>query len=125
MIILLAEDSQVLRREIEQAFRDIPGVEKVVLASSVAETRAVAKLQPFDLLVLDFALGDGTALELLNDPPWGPETDPPPVIILTIHASKPLFRQCFEAGASYCFDKTTDWEELLEVIASMAGGSAS
>ena len=125
MIILLAEDSQVLRREIEQAFRDIPGVEKVVLASSVAETRAVAKLLPFDLLVLDFALGDGTALDLLNDPPWGPETDPPPVIILTIHASKPLFRRCLEAGATHCFDKTTDWEELLEVIASMAGGSAS
>lgn len=124
MIILLAEDSQVLRREIERALLDIPGVDRIVLAASVAETRGVAKLAPFDLIVLDFALGDGTALDLLHDPPWRWETDPPPVIILTIHASKPLFRQCLEAGATHCFDKTTDWEELLAVIATMASGSA-
>lgn len=124
MIILLAEDSDVLRKEIKRAFLDIPGVENVVSTSSVAEVRDQVSERAFDLLVLDFALGDGTALELLKDQQAALQADRPPVIILTIHASKALFRQCFEAGASHCFDKTTEWEDLLEVIERMASGTA-
>jgi len=125
MNILLAEDSDILAREVKQAFIDITGVERVVLTSSVAETREAVSTEAFDLLVLDFALGDGTALDLLNDPPIELRSDPPSVIILTIHASKALFERCLAAGASHCFDKTSDWEELLAVIGSMAGGDAS
>lgn len=123
MIILLAEDSGVLRKEIERALLDITGVERVVPTSSVAETREVVAGRTFDLLILDFALGDGTALDLLNDPPAALRADHPPVIILTIHASKALCARCYEAGASHCFDKTSDWEELIEVIEQMARGS--
>lgn len=125
MNILLAEDSDVLRKEIERALLDIAGVDQVVLTSSVAETREAVSGEVFGLLVLDFALGDGTALDLLNDPPAELRSDRPPVIVLTIHASKALFERCLAAGASHCFDKTSDWEELLEVIGSMAGGAAS
>ncbi|MFW6089321.1 MAG: response regulator [Gemmatimonadota bacterium] len=125
MNILLAEDSAVLAKEIECALLDIAGVEQVVLTSSVTETRAVVEREAFDLLVLDFALGDGTALDLLSDPPNALRSDRPPVIILTIHASKALFERCLAAGASHCFDKTSDWDELIGVIESMAGGGAS
>lgn len=125
MNILLAEDSDLLRKEIERALLDIAGVERVVLTSSVAETREAVSGEAFDLLVLDFALGDGTALDFLNDPPAEFGSDRSPVIILTIHAARALFERCLEAGASHCFDKTSDWEELLEVIESMAGGTGS
>lgn len=124
MNILLAEDSAVLRKEIERALFDIAGVERIVPTSSVAAARQAVSREAFDLLVLDFALGDGTALDLLNDPPAALRAGHPPVIILTIHASKALFERCFEAGASHCFDKTAEWEDLLEVIEQMAGGSA-
>lgn len=124
MNILLAEDSALLRTEIERALVDIPGVERVVLTSSVAETREAISGEAFDLIMLDFALGDGTALDLLNDPPAGLRAGHPPVIILTIHASKTLCERCIAAGASHCFDKTSDWERLIEVIEQMADGSA-
>lgn len=124
MNILVAEDSDLLRKEIERALFDISGVERVVLTSSVANTRQAVSGEAFDLLVLDFALGDGTALDFLNDPPIALRAGLPPVIILTIHASKPLYDRCFEAGASHCFDKTTEWEDLLEIVEQMAGGSA-
>lgn len=124
MNILLAEDSELLRKEIERALLDIAGVERVVLTSSIAEVREAVTGEVFDLLLLDFALGDGTALDLLADSPPELQVDRPPVIILTIHAAKALFERCLEAGASHCFDKTSDWEELLEVIESMADGTA-
>lgn len=124
MNILLAEDSAQLRKEIERTLVEIVGVERVVLTSSVAETREAISSEKFDLLMLDFALGDGTALDLLNDPPAELGSDGPPVIILTIHASKTLCERCLAAGASHCFDKTSDWESLIEMIEQMAGGSA-
>ncbi|HSM08456.1 MAG TPA: response regulator [Gemmatimonadota bacterium] len=124
MNILLAEDSDLLRKEIERALVEIAGVKRVVLSSSVAETREAVSREVFDLIMLDFALGDGTALDLLNDPPAGLGSDGPPVIILSIHASKALCQRCLAAGASHCFDKTSDWESLIEVIEQMAGGSA-
>lgn len=124
MKILLAEDSDLLRKEIERTLVDVAGVERVVLTSSVAETREAILNETFDLLVLDFALGDGTALDLLNDPQAALQAGHPPVIILTIHASKALCERCRKAGASHCFDKTSDWEELIEVIEQMADGSA-
>lgn len=124
MNILLAEDSALLRKEIERALDEIAGVKRIVLTSSVAETREAVSGEAFDLLVLDFALGDGTALDLLNDPPASLAGGLPPVIILTIHASTALFERCLEAGASHCFDKTAEWDGLLEVIGQMAGGSA-
>lgn len=123
MNILFAEDSDLLRKEVERAFLDITGVERVVLTSSVAEAREAVSGEAFDLLVLDFALGDGTALDLLNDPPPALRAGPPPIIILTIHASKTLCKRCLEAGATHCFDKTTEWEDLLEVVEQLAGGS--
>lgn len=125
MNILLAEDSDILRKEMERALVDIAGVERVVLTSSVAEAREAVSAETFDLLMLDFALGDGTALDFLNDPPVELRPGRPPVIILTIHASKVLFERCLAAGASRCFDKTSDWEELLDVIESLAGGNSS
>lgn len=125
MNVLLAEDSDLLRKEMERALVEVTGVERVVLTSSVAETREAVSREAFDLLLLDFALGDGTALDLLTDPPPERQSDRPPVIILTIHASKALFERCLAAGASHCFDKTSDWDELLQVVETMAGGAGS
>lgn len=125
MNILLAEDAALLRDQIVFELRDIPGVERVEAASSVREAREALTIEAFDLWVLDFELRDGTALDLLEDRRALDEARRPAVIVSTIHTSPLLRDRCLDAGAGYFYSKADDWEDLLEVVTSLAAGRAA
>jgi DNA-binding NarL/FixJ family response regulator len=65
--VLLVEDSEVVRREIARMIGKSPAVDEIMPAATVAEARERLTERDFDAWVLDFELGDGTALELLDD----------------------------------------------------------
>lgn len=89
----------------------------VTQAESVAEARLVAQQSPPDVAIVDYLLGDGTALDLL---PTLFETRPGlPVIVLTAHGSIDLAVRCVKEGAEQFLTKPVELPALLVVLRRM------
>ncbi|MFW6084621.1 MAG: response regulator [Gemmatimonadota bacterium] len=119
--VLLAEDSRFARREIARDLRAVPGVEHVVAVGSVAEAREVLAKNGIDVCVLDFRLGDGTALDVLRDRSTPSRTPPATFVVFTGAPSAPLRRRCLEAGADHFLVKPDDMKTLLALVKRIAG----
>ena len=68
-----------------------------------------------DAVILDIRLRTGNGLEVLQELKRGPS--PPLVIMLTNHPSDYHRRWCEEHGADFFFDKTSEFEKVLDVLA--------
>jgi len=116
--ILVMDDSSVIRHLIVAMLEDIGGVDEIVqVADAPAAVEAVADEAP-QIAILDIKVPGDTRLRngidvLREIKRTSPETD---VIMLTNHAI-PLYRQtCIDAGASYFFDKSSEFDQLPEAI---------
>lgn len=119
------EDSDLVRDELERLVRELPGVRRVAAVAGVAEALRELAGAEFDTWLLDFDLGDGTALELLEERPGDGEGDGPVVFVVTNHASSSLRERCLAAGADGFFDKSAGLDEMLVDLAGRAPGARS
>ena len=115
--VLLVEDDE---RDQEAFRRRIASDEQtyaVVAASSVAEARAVLAQKPFDVLVTDYRLPDGTAFDVSTLAPGLPW------IIVTGHGGEDVVVEALRAGAFDYVQKGADLSYLDRL--SCAIGSAA
>lgn len=116
--ILVMDDSPVIRSLIVAMLEDIVGVDEVIqVGDAPSAVEAVAHEPPL-IAILDIKVpGDHrlrNGIDVLREiKRTNPATD---VIMLTNHAI-PLYRQtCIDAGASYFFDKSSEFDQLPEAI---------
>lgn len=121
MRVLIVEDSPVVRDGIAKLIGQEAGVTDVGTACSLRDAERLLSALDFDLWILDFDLGDGTALELLERKQR--EAWPGTVAMLTKHGEEPIRRRCLEAGADCFFEKSRDLDRALDALrAFLAGG---
>lgn len=77
MKILLVEDDEIDRMAFERFVKRENLPYEYTLADSVAGASEVLRSQEFDVILLDYNLGDGTAFDIFN---LGPEA---PIIVIT------------------------------------------
>lgn len=116
MRVIIVEDSPVVREGLAQLIDQEEGVTEVATASSVEGADGLLSRTAFDLWVLDFDLGDGTALDLLERK--RSEGWPGTVAVLTKHSEEPIRDRCLEAGANCFYDKTGDLDRALTSLRS-------
>lgn len=111
------EDSPELHRRIRfeiEAITDCHGKQIFhILGSATGSTVAIEeieRLQP-DLIVLDLQLAEGSGIDVLRH--FSGRPDAPVIIVLTNHCDTVSRSICIEAGASACFDKSTQFDEFL------------
>jgi DNA-binding NarL/FixJ family response regulator len=111
--LLIVEDSVLVRRRLVSAISEIPGIE-VAEAGTVEEAvRELSRVVP-DVALLDIKLPDGTGIDVLRKVRGtGLKTT---VIVLTNYATRQYRDKCVSAGADFFFDKSTEFEEAVEVI---------
>ena len=116
--VLVADDSSLLRRLLCDAIGEVDGVEVVAEApdgaAAIVETR---KHRP-GVIVLDLqmpVIGGLTALPALTA--WSPR---PRVIVLTNHAGDHYRDACLAAGADHFFDKSSEFDRVLDVLRTLA-----
>jgi|SRR5688572_15740606 len=95
-------------------FVDVPGIDSVHEAASLSEARQLLAQKLPGVIVLDLHLRAENGLELLRDLPS--ERSQPLVIVLTNDATDHHRRSCVRLGADYFFDKSRQFEAVLEVL---------
>jgi DNA-binding NarL/FixJ family response regulator len=119
--VFLADDSLTVRDRLTSLLRDMPQVEVIGTASDAAEAiSAIQQLKP-DVVILDIRMPAGSGIGVLRS--LQQKTDKPKFIMLTNYPFLQYRKTCLEAGASYFFDKSSEFDKIpaaLEQLTSAA-----
>ena len=115
MRVLLIDDSTVVRSRLVRLLEDLGDIE-VEEADDGPDGLASVRRQRPDAVILDIRLRTASGLEVLQE--LKREPLPPLVIMLTNHASEHHRRWCEEHGADFFFDKTCEFQKVLDVLSA-------
>ena len=115
MRVFLADDSVPVRERILEMLEEIPDVHVVGHAEDALAARLlITALQP-DVVILDINMPGGSGIEVLHDIK---QMSPSPRVIMLTNYSQPQYRKrCLEAGADYFLDKSTEFDEIRNLLA--------
>jgi len=117
-LVLIVEDDRVTNTAIRDLFAD--DAIATLTATSLREARNYIRTRNVVGVVLDYALPDGTADELLND--LAHATHPPGVVIASANPSAMEIAKRFGIG---CIRKPLDLEALLETVRGFIAADAA
>lgn len=114
--VFIVDDSPSMRIRLAEILDDIDGVSIVGEAGTPLDAVAgIARSHP-DCVLLDYQLEGGTGLDVLRS--VHPQAPDIVFIVLTNHATGPYRQACLAAGASYFFDKSSEFDRIREVLSS-------
>ena len=117
--IYIADDSEEVRLRLIDLVSGLPEVELVGQTGDARTAIAeIQRLQP-DVAILDLRLVNGNGIEVLEIVKL--LKVPPLVIMLTAFPTQQYRRRCYSAGADYFFDKTSEFERILDVLKPVPG----
>ena len=109
--VVLVEDNTTIRETLVSALQELAGARVVAMADGAQEALATLRQVPWDVLVLDMFLREGTGLEVLAQLPG--ELTGRKVYVLTNYATADLRKACVRLGADAVFDKSTELDEFF------------
>jgi len=115
--VLIVDDSQIVCERLRSMLTEIDKVD-VRLANQDAQA-VVALLQQAlpDVVILDLMLEDGPTFRLIRD---AKSIDPDiTVIVLTNYAFNSYRQKCLAKGADYFFDKSSEFDQVVDIIEQM------
>jgi DNA-binding NarL/FixJ family response regulator len=119
--VLIADDSPLMRERLATLISEIEGVELVGQAGSAPEAlEAIERSKP-DAVILDIRMPGGNGIQVLEA--LKKSTVEPEVIVLTAFPYPQYRKKCLQAGAKYFFDKSSEFEQIAEVLNKMQGST--
>ena len=121
--VLLVEDSPVIREAVVELIES-NGRARVTYATD-SETAAVGELtsRAYDIFIVDLRLREGSGFGVLRALQ---KTRPEALtIVLTNYTSDAIRKRCAELGVRWFFDKSSEFEGIVELIASRQRGALS
>jgi DNA-binding NarL/FixJ family response regulator len=116
--LLIVDDSELIRSSLKSLLEHISGVGSLLTACTLARGLQTVDTHHPHLTILDLNLPDGNAICMIQPMKrLAPEMQ---VAVLTNDASEFNRKKCLEAGASWFFDKSTEFEKLLDVVKHQA-----
>ena len=115
--VFIADDSVEVRNRLKEMLKENTTIHLTGEAADASQTiSALHRLKP-DVVILDLHMPEGGGLRVLREIKT---TDPGRVIIVFTAFSFPQYRKsCLAAGADYFFDKTSDVQEMTDVLAEL------
>lgn len=118
MKVYIVEDSAALRERLARIIASIPDVVVSGFATNAQEAVAQIREQKPDAVVLDIRLSASTGFDVLRVLHTLPGR--PRVIVLTNYPYPQYRKKYIEAGADYFFDKSTEIDQVMQVLQSLA-----
>ena len=117
LTILLVEDHADTAEVMAQLMRGLG--HDVTVASSVADALAATHVEPFDLIVSDIGLPDGTGIDFIGA---FRQRSQVPAVALTGFGTEEDVRRCLAAGFNSHLTKPINFAQLQELIRRAAAG---
>ena len=113
MKIYVVDNSKLICERIIALLSEIKEIEIVGDAQDVpTAVLAVQRLHP-DVVIMDIQMSGGNGFDLLH---FIKENQLPIKVIVLTNAPYPQYKKrCLELGANYFFDKSTEFEKIIEV----------
>ena len=112
--VLLVEDSPVIRESVVELIEG-GGRARVAYATD-SEPAAINELRanPYDVVIVDLRLREGSGFGVLRAlQQFQPDTL---TIVLTNYTSAAIRKRCAELGVKWFFDKSSEFEGIVELI---------
>ena len=110
MNVLIVDDSQVIQDSLTNMLSLIDGINEITRAEDVENAiSANRELKP-EVLILDIRIHGGSGIDVLKE--VKKEEPSPKVIMLTNYPYSQYRKKCFEEGADYFLDKSTEFAEI-------------
>lgn len=121
--VFLVEDNAVIRDNLAAALEELAPVQVVGFAEDEPTAKEWISLNPrgCDLLILDIFLTRGSGLGVLAE---AAQLTSVCKVVLSNYATPDMRRRCLELGANRVFDKSNEFEALIDYCASLDGGDA-
>ena len=121
--IFIVDDSPVVRERLTGMISELAGMQVVGHAEIAFEAiNSIRRLKP-DVVVLDISMPGGSGMYVLET--IKRERPCPLVIMLTNFAHDQYRKKCLQLGADYFFDKTTEFDRVIEVLRQLPGEDQS
>jgi DNA-binding NarL/FixJ family response regulator len=121
--LFIADDSLVIRARLVILLADLVGVELVGQAGNGAEViSAIQRLKP-DVVILDIHMPGNSGFEVLQN--IKQDQAAPMVIILTNYPYSVYRQKCLQAGADFFLDKSTEFDQIPELLEQYKRSSKS
>lgn len=111
--LLLIEDDFHIGEKLYNTAKDLEVINSVQLSSNLKDGMAKLIEKDYDLIILDLSLPDGNGIELLR---WLKEKKIE-VEVFVFSMNIELKKICLKNGAKKFFDKSKDFDLLIENIA--------
>src|SRR5688572_12735340 len=112
--VFIADDSATVRDRLTSLLRDMPAVELIGTAADAAEAiSSIQHLKP-DVVILDIRMPAGSGIGVLRS--LQQMAAKPKFIMLTNYPFLQYRKTCLEAGASYFFDKSSEFEKIPQAL---------
>lgn len=121
MTVLVMDDASVVRKLLASMLTHVTGVDKVLQADDATTALDLMEQYRPDIAILDIKVpGAGILRNGIDVLKRIRQTHPTTsVIMLTNHATPRYRTECLAAGAHEFFDKSTEFEQLLELVAQL------
>jgi PAS domain S-box-containing protein len=120
MKVLVADDSELIRSRVLERITGLPDIAVVEAVDTPSAMEQLSAFSP-DLAVLDIRMPGGGGLNVLAA--VKKEFPGVRVMIMTNYPYAQYRRKCLEAGADFFFDKSTEFERMIDIIRKLAEGS--
>ena len=118
--VFLVEDSPLICKRLVESL-DAPGrIEVVGHADTERDATEALTAKPWDALVLDLRLREGTGFGVLKALADGRRASGRTVIVYTNYALPRLRDKCAQLGADHVLDKGADYDRLKGLLEEMA-----
>nr|WP_284502897.1 response regulator [Caballeronia sp. AZ10_KS36] len=119
LAVLLIEDSPLIRRSLTEAIEALGPWRVTAFADAPDEAIALLSSQRFDAVIVDLQLKRGSGIDVLA---WLKNADRSRVaegafvVVLTNHALPAYRERCLQYGARHFFDKSLEFDRVLDAL---------
>lgn len=118
MKVFIADDSREIRNRIVTMLSDLETIDVIGQAENVEDAiNSIREINP-DVVILDIRMPGGSGIDVLENIE---KKNRLPVIIMLTNYPYPQYRKkCMDAGADFFFDKSGEFEKVIEVVSGIS-----
>lgn len=112
--VLIVDDSPAVRESLARLLNEIENVEVVGQAQDGVDVITVIHQLKPEVVILDLRMPGRSGIDVLGD--IRKEADAPKVVVFTNYPFRQYRTKCLEAGASFFFDKSTEFDQIPQAL---------